>query len=105
DATAVRLLTEAIEADPSPPQAYVALGRIYRRLGHLRAELALWQKRVELEPSDAGATERLGWVLWFTGAPAAALPWLQRSVELAPAGWWSRLDLGHARLPRGHPEP
>ncbi len=101
---AVRLLTEAIELDASSPDAYVPLGRIYRRLGHLRAELALWQKRVEIEPSDAGATERLGWVLWFTGAPAAALPWLRRSIELAPAGRWSRFYVGNAHLRLGDHE-
>ena len=104
DASAVQLLVEAIELDPSLRDAYVALGRIYRRLGHLRAELALWQRRVEISPSDAGATERLGWVLWFTGDPAAALPWLQRTIELAPTGRWARFYIGNAQLRLGDHE-
>jgi len=97
----MRLLVEAIELDPSLPDAYVALGRIYRRLGHLRAELALWQRRVEIDPSDAGATERLGWVLWFRGNPAEALPWLRRTIELAPTGRWARFYMGNAYLRLG----
>lgn len=101
DASAIRLLIEAIELDPSLRDAYTALGRIYRRLGHLRAERALWQRRVEVDPSDADASERLGWVLWFTGNPTDALPWLRKSIELAPSGRWPRFYVGNAHLRLG----
>jgi tetratricopeptide (TPR) repeat protein len=100
----MRLLAQAIELDPLLRDAYTALGQIYRRLGHLRAELALWRRRVGIDPSDAGATERLGWVLWFTGNAAEALPWLRKSIELAPSGEWARFYVGNAHLRLGDHE-
>lgn len=59
DGIAIALLTEAIELDPALHEAYVALGRIYRRLGQLRAELAMWNERARIGGVDGDVAERI----------------------------------------------
>lgn len=101
DVAAIAMLVDAIALDPELRDAYLALGRIYRRRGHLGAELDLWRRRAELEPTDADAAERMGWILWFTGNATEALPWLRRSLELRPTGYWAQFYVGNAYLRLG----
>lgn len=97
-ATAVTLLEQALELDPSRGDAYLSLASIYRAKGWLRRELALWLGRFDLEPSDPDASERIGWILWFSGRAGDALPWLERAVALRPSGRWAHFYLGNAYL-------
>lgn len=98
DPTAIRLLQEAIELDPTLGDAYVVLGRIYYKHAWLDAELRLWQGRASIDPSDPDAQERIGWILWFTGRAEEALPWLERSIALRPSGKWGHFYVGNANL-------
>ena len=94
-------LEEALDLDASRKETYLALGRAYRRMGRLRAELALWHRRAELDPSDADASERIGWILWFTGRADEALPWLDASIAQRAAGRWAGFYIGNAHLRLG----
>lgn len=76
----------------------MALGRVYRRLGHLRAERDLWRQRAEVDPADGDAAERIGWILWFTGQAAEAIPWLRKAIELRPSTRWAHFYIGNAYL-------
>jgi tetratricopeptide (TPR) repeat protein len=98
DATAIRLLKEAVELDPAPGDAYLALARIYYKHAWLNAELQLWQRRLGVVPNDPDAHERIGWIFWFTGRAEDSLSWLKRSIELRPGGRWGHFYLGNANL-------
>jgi tetratricopeptide (TPR) repeat protein len=98
DPTAIRLLQEAIELDPTLGDAYVVLGRIYYKHAWLDAELRLWQGRLTIDPSNPDAQERIGWIFWFTGRAEEAFPWLERSIALRPTGKWGHFYLGNANL-------
>lgn len=98
DPSAVRLLREAIDLDPSLREAYVGLGRLYYRNAWLEAELDLWLQRIGVDPTDPDAHERIGWILWFTGRAEESLPWLERNLALRPSGKWGRFYLGNAKL-------
>ncbi|MBI2204318.1 MAG: tetratricopeptide repeat protein [Candidatus Rokubacteria bacterium] len=98
DPSAVRLLREAIDLDPSLREAYGALGRLYYRNAWLEAELDLWLQRIGVDPMDADAHERIGWILWFTGRAEESLPWLERNLTLRPSGKWGRFYMGNAHL-------
>lgn len=98
DPTAIRLLQEAIELDPTLGDAYVALGRVYYKNAWLEGELRLWQRRASIDPSDPQALERIGWILWFTGRAERAFPWLERSIALRPRGKWGHFYVGNANL-------
>jgi tetratricopeptide (TPR) repeat protein len=98
DATAIRLLQEAMQLDPTLGDAYIALGRIYYKHAWLEAELRLWQARLTIDPSDPDAQERIGWILWFTGRAEEAFQWLERSIALRPTGRWGHFYLGNANL-------
>jgi tetratricopeptide (TPR) repeat protein len=98
DPTAIRLLQEAIELDPTPGAAYLALARIYYKHAWLNAELQLWQRRLTVDSNDADAHERIGWIFWFTGRAEDALQWLERSLDLRPTGRWGHFYVGNANL-------
>lgn len=98
DPTAIRLLQEAIELDPTLGDAYIALARIYYKHAWLNAELLLWQRRLTVDSNDPDAHERIGWIFWFTGRAEDSLPWLKRSIELRPTGRWGYFYVGNANL-------
>lgn len=98
DPTAIRLLQEAIELDPTLGDAYLALARIYYKHAWLNAELHLWQRRLAVDSNDPDAQERIGWIFWFTGRAEDALPWLKRSIDLRPRGRWGHFYVGNANL-------
>jgi tetratricopeptide (TPR) repeat protein len=98
DPTAVRLLKEAIELDPTLGDAYLALARIYYKHAWLNAELHLWQRRLTVDPNDPDSHERIGWIFWFTGRAEDALPYLERSIDLRPTTRWGHFYVGNANL-------
>jgi tetratricopeptide (TPR) repeat protein len=98
DPTAIRLLQEAIELDPTLRDAYLMLGRIYYKHAWLDAELRLWHGRLTVDSSDPDALERIGWIFWFTGRAEDALPRLEQAIELRPTGRWGHFYVGNANL-------
>ncbi|MEA2644590.1 MAG: eukaryotic-like serine/threonine-protein kinase [Chloroflexota bacterium] len=98
DPTAIRLLQEAIELDPTLGDAYLALARIYYKHAWFNAELHLWQRRLAVDSNDPDAHERIGWIFWFTGRAEDALPQLKRSIDLRPTGRWGHFYMGNANL-------
>jgi tetratricopeptide (TPR) repeat protein len=98
DPTAIRLLQEAIDLDPTLGDAYLKLARIYYKHAWLNAELHLWQRRLTVESNDPDALERIGWIFWFTGRAEDALPLLKRSIDLRPRGRWGHFYMGNANL-------
>src|SRR6266545_36448 len=101
-ARAIAAGEKAIELDPLPVEAHLALGRAYRSKGLLQKEKDLWQRRVQIDPKDAIARTREGWVLWFTGRPDEALQWLHAAAALRPEDRWVQrwvyFFLGNANL-------
>lgn len=95
---------KALELNPSPADAWLALGLAYRAKGYLRKELELWQRRLESDPTDTTARIRGGWVLWFTGRPAEALLWLEAAAGQRPDDRWVHFFLGNANLALGEYE-
>lgn len=61
DPTAIIPQVEAaIAADPTNPELYAGLGRVYEKLGKLDEAISAFQKAVELLPNDFGTNFNLG---------------------------------------------
>jgi Tfp pilus assembly protein PilF len=65
---ALRMAQAAIVADPARTEAYVALGDIYARQGHVEYARSYYDLALEIDPQDAAALKAIA----ALGAPAKA---------------------------------
>ena len=78
-----KLLSRAVELDPSHVNAHVALGVAALRDQDTAAARAPLEKAVVLEPANPFARRTLGQLLLMEDEPAAALPHLRAAAEVA----------------------
>ena len=94
EAAAARTFTEAIDADPRTVPAYLHLGDVRERQGHLPAAVDAWERLVDAVPDRAYfALERLERAYRTLGAPRRFIELCQKLIDRDPQGWRARLAL------------
>ena len=81
---AVKLMTEAVRADPQNASGYINLGEVYRGLGRFDRAVAAYRQASKVDPKRAQAHCGLGTALAAQGRPEAALDAFKRALEVEP---------------------
>jgi len=99
------MLMRAIQRAPQDHWLYESLAGLYEAVGDLKRAADAYRKVHDLMPHDYFSKLQLGRFLGKIGPAAEAEPLLQQAVRQrpqVPEGW---VELGHARLAQGKPEP
>jgi tetratricopeptide (TPR) repeat protein/TolB-like protein len=91
----------AVQQDPSQPQAYISLARVYKQDGHADEAIGALRHAIQLEPNNDNAYEVLGETLGATGKTDEGIAALQRAVTLRPRYPNHHTRLGVAYYSRG----
>jgi Tfp pilus assembly protein PilF len=94
---AKRLLNASILESPSS-DAYVKLGSIYLKEGHLQESELLFRKALEIDNSSFSAFSGLGYLYFLEGDHFLAKSMLSQSLELNPYSSQSYVNLGYVYL-------
>ncbi len=97
-ADALKLFTEAVEADPNDAYALYYRGATQGRLGNFSAALKDLRAALAKKPDLEQANLEIGVALVQTGAFSDALPFLERAQRIADAEAQASLYLGIAQL-------
>ena len=81
---AVKIAQNAIEADPSEPDAHRSLGaaRLFLRKHDLA--ISSFRKALELNPNGASLIADLGWALSYSGQPEEGLQFAKEAIARNP---------------------
>ena len=85
---AERLARQALDADPSLPDAYTTLGVILSSSGRKDEAMASWKRAVELDATQFNALYNLWYESVAAGRRAEAIDFGQRFVATAPAAFF-----------------
>jgi lipopolysaccharide biosynthesis regulator YciM len=102
EAGAARTFTEAIDVDARTVPAYLHLGDVRERQGHLDAAVEAWERLVDAVPDRAYlAFERLERAYRTLGAPRRFVDLCQRLIGRDPQDWRVYLALSRHLAARG----
>jgi TolB-like protein/Flp pilus assembly protein TadD len=98
---AITACQEVEARQDSSPEAFIALGGLYRTTGKLDESLALYERALSLAPNNAEVYAGLGETSRTAGDLEAAERHLRRAIELDPAYWRHHWDLGRTLVDDG----
>lgn len=99
--SAVYHFKEVIRIDPMRAGAYVNLGAVYNRLGHLDDALATLRRGIQLDPNRAEGYYNLGLVYKQLGQLEMAVNAYREAVRLNPRMYDAHYNLGNIFLEKG----
>ena len=93
-AAAIRMFSEAIEADPRTVPAYLNLGDMYEQQGKTAAAVETWERLINAAPGHAHFVfDRLEQAYRGLGAPHRFVELCERLIAQEPQGWRPHLAL------------
>ncbi len=91
----------AIDADKQIPEAYYAMGMVYKEQGRMQEATAQLQRAVQLDPKYSDGYTGLGMIQLAQNNPAAASGNFNKSIKLNSGDWSAHYGLGQALLMQG----
>lgn len=92
---------KAIDADKQIPEAYYAMGMVYKEQGRLAEATAQLKRSVQLDPKFSDGYTGLGVIQLAQNNPAAAINNFKQSIKLNTGDWTAHYGMGQALLMQG----
>ncbi|MBX9567459.1 MAG: tetratricopeptide repeat protein [Candidatus Obscuribacterales bacterium] len=92
---------KAIDADKQIPEAYYAMGMVYKEQGRLNEATAQLKRAVQLDPKYSDGYTGLGVIQLAQNNPAGAINNFKQSIKLNTGDWTAHYGMGQALLMQG----